>query len=113
MTVHKETLIAQRAYEIWEQSGRPHGRDREHWLQATAEIEQATAKVNGDAPIHASPGTVVSGDAPVRTSPGPVRVSPSRVISGDAPVHGPAVAAATPHKVATTAPAKTKAAPKA
>jgi hypothetical protein len=31
-------LVRRRAYEIYEASGRPHGRDREHWLQAEAEI---------------------------------------------------------------------------
>ena len=31
-------LIRQRAYEIWEQDGRPDGRDQEHWHQAEAEM---------------------------------------------------------------------------
>jgi hypothetical protein len=31
-------LVRRRAYEIYEQSGRPDGCDREHWLQAEAEI---------------------------------------------------------------------------
>jgi len=31
------TNIAKRAYEIWETSGRPEGRDTEHWLQAEKE----------------------------------------------------------------------------
>ena len=35
-TTHKpaEAEIARTAYFIWEQEGRPHGRDRAHWLQA-------------------------------------------------------------------------------
>ena len=93
MTAHKESLIAQRAYEIWEEAGRPHGLDREHWFQASLEIEQVVTVVkNGEAPVHASASTVVSGDAPV---------------------HGPSPAAAKPPKVATTAPARTKSLPKA
>ncbi len=37
-------MVRRRAYEIYEQSGRPQGRDREHWLQAEAEIRgQKTA----------------------------------------------------------------------
>src|SRR5258708_7567488 len=97
MTIHKDALIARRAYEIWEHAGRPHGLDREHWLQAATEIEETvTVVVNGDVPIPASPRSVVSGDAPV---------------------HGPTPAFATPPKavtkVATTAPARTKAVPKA
>lgn len=34
-----EEQIRQRAYQIWEREGRPHGREREHW--ATAKLELA------------------------------------------------------------------------
>ena len=34
--------ILQRAYEIWESEGRPHGRDKAHWFMAEAQI------ANGD-----------------------------------------------------------------
>jgi len=30
--------IQERAYQIWEQTGRPEGKSVEHWLQAEAEI---------------------------------------------------------------------------
>jgi hypothetical protein len=30
--------IAQRAYEIWKQSGCPDGHDQEHWFQAEREL---------------------------------------------------------------------------
>lgn len=33
-----EERIQKRAYELWEQSGRTHGHDLEHWLQARLEI---------------------------------------------------------------------------
>jgi hypothetical protein len=33
---------AERAYQIWESEGRPHGRDVQHWLQA--EAEQSTGR---------------------------------------------------------------------
>ncbi|HYD30781.1 MAG TPA: DUF2934 domain-containing protein [Azospirillaceae bacterium] len=33
-----EGRIQQRAYEIWEREGRPHGRDWEHWLMAEGEV---------------------------------------------------------------------------
>jgi hypothetical protein len=32
--------IAQRAYELWEKSGRPEGKETEHWFQAEAEIKR-------------------------------------------------------------------------
>jgi hypothetical protein len=30
--------IRLRAYQIWEQEGRPHGRDREHWHEAERQL---------------------------------------------------------------------------
>ncbi len=33
-----EERIRERAYHIWEASGRPHGRDQEFWHQARAQI---------------------------------------------------------------------------
>ena len=32
-------MIAQRAYEIWQESGRPEGCEQEHWYQAEAELQ--------------------------------------------------------------------------
>ena len=32
--------IAQRAYELWEQSGQAQGKETEHWLQAESEIHR-------------------------------------------------------------------------
>lgn len=37
ITVSNEKIAA-RAYEIWQASGRPHGHDQEHWLQAEREL---------------------------------------------------------------------------
>jgi tRNA(Ile2) C34 agmatinyltransferase TiaS len=33
-------LIAARAYIIWEQQGRPHGRDMANWLLAESQLKQ-------------------------------------------------------------------------
>lgn len=33
-----EQLIKERAYAIWEGEGRPHGREKEHWVQAEREL---------------------------------------------------------------------------
>jgi hypothetical protein len=38
---HEE--IARRAHEIWEQEGRPHGRDAEHWLVAERQLHGASS----------------------------------------------------------------------
>lgn len=41
----REDRIRQRAYQIWEQEGRPQGEDMRHWLQAFQEI---SASVDAD-----------------------------------------------------------------
>jgi len=35
--------ILKRAYEIWENEGRPHGRDKDHWFLAEAELSTVAA----------------------------------------------------------------------
>jgi Protein of unknown function (DUF2934) len=40
----REQAIRERAYAIWEQEGRPDGKDLDHWLRAEAEIIAATAQ---------------------------------------------------------------------
>ena len=37
-----EVLIRERAYIIWGQSGRPLGRDKDHWFQAAKEVAAMT-----------------------------------------------------------------------
>lgn len=34
----RERRIRERAYRIWEEEGRPHGRQEEHWRQASREV---------------------------------------------------------------------------
>ncbi len=34
----REHAVRERAYEIWENEGRPHGRDLEHWLSAEQQV---------------------------------------------------------------------------
>jgi hypothetical protein len=44
--------ISRRAYELWEQDGRPDGADLRHWLQAEKELggaEQSNGQSNGQA----------------------------------------------------------------
>jgi hypothetical protein len=45
--------IAARAYKIWEQEGRPHGRDFEHWLEAEREISGTVAPPRNPEPAPA------------------------------------------------------------
>ena len=50
MKVINQDSIMKRAYEIWEQSGRPHGLDKEHWLQAERELLDAAPDIETEQP---------------------------------------------------------------
>jgi hypothetical protein len=39
MESDREKRVRERAYQIWQRQGEPHGRPDEHWVQAEAEIE--------------------------------------------------------------------------
>lgn len=69
--------IRQRAYELWEREGRPHGRDSEHWKMAENEL--------GAAPAAASP-TVTAKTAPAA----PVPVKRPSLLRGRKPTAPPA-----------------------
>jgi hypothetical protein len=43
----REKRISERAHQIWEEEGRPTGRDREHWERATREIDDENAASAG------------------------------------------------------------------
>ena len=36
--------VAERAYELWEKAGKPHGQDLEHWFQAEIELAKKGTK---------------------------------------------------------------------
>jgi hypothetical protein len=40
--------IVRRAYELWEQAGKPEGRDQEFYLQAERELQEALDKTTPD-----------------------------------------------------------------
>lgn len=44
MTQLSHDQIAQRSFMIWEQEGRPHGQDLDHWLQAERELTDLFAR---------------------------------------------------------------------
>lgn len=48
MIVQREDRIRRRAYEIWEQEGRPPGCEAEHWQRAAAEIDREGEPASGD-----------------------------------------------------------------
>jgi hypothetical protein len=40
--------VVRRAYELWEQGGKPEGRDQEFYLQAERELQEALDKKTAD-----------------------------------------------------------------
>ena len=44
MIPDRQTAIAARAHQIWEEAGHPHGQDVQHWHQAEREHDEAEAR---------------------------------------------------------------------
>lgn len=70
---HQESLIRDRAYQIWESEGRPEGRDAEHWERARRELETET-------PTESESGNPGSGGTKpgIERSPGAAAETPAR-----------------------------------
>ena len=66
MSTH-EDQIRQRAYQIWEREGRPHGDDLKHWMQAFQEIAE-NAQPSALKPARATKMTTSSPDAKKATT---------------------------------------------
>jgi hypothetical protein len=67
--------VARRAYEIWEEDGRPEGRDHDHWVRAEQDVLATPADTPKPAPRRkpaAKPAASV--DAPAKK---PRRKSPA------------------------------------
>jgi len=73
--------IKLRAYEIWEESGRPHGCDKEHWEQAEKELLEAVPEVQPAAaakPAAEAGAEPAAGEANVKA---PARESAAATVS--------------------------------
>jgi hypothetical protein len=54
-------LVKQRAYELWEQQGRPEGYDMEFWSQAERELQVEGSNADSSMAISANASTAKSG----------------------------------------------------
>jgi hypothetical protein len=50
MSDDRESRIRQKAYEIWEQLGRPEGQEQDHWIRAEAELQVDETEGTADVP---------------------------------------------------------------
>lgn len=68
----REQTIRERAYAIWEEEGRPEGREREHWARASREIEaeESPGALSNDSAAPTAPVGAASGLEPGGTKPG-------------------------------------------
>ncbi|MCX7305062.1 MAG: DUF2934 domain-containing protein [Hyphomicrobiales bacterium] len=71
MTDDRQDRIRKRAHAIWETSGRPEGSDREHWEQATRDIEAEdySAKAKKPAAAKAAPAKAAAKPKAVAKAP--------------------------------------------
>jgi hypothetical protein len=93
MTKSLEDKIRERAYDLWEQDGRVHGRSDEHWLKASLEVigalaggELAHPSATTAAPVHAETQTTVDAAGVVTPKRRPAAKKPA------APAKAPAKA---------------------
>lgn len=75
-------VVRQRAYELWDQDGRPEGREVDYWLMAEAELTRGSGAAGGppvldhdapaDAPPDNKPGSdMTAPDVPAQAAPAP------------------------------------------
>jgi hypothetical protein len=71
--------IRQRAHEIWEEEGRPEGREYSHWLRARAEIQDTASDAPAEAG-RASKADIARNALPPGTVPeNPTAENPDRI----------------------------------
>lgn len=81
MTDNRDEAIRARAHRIWEDEGRPDGREHDHWAQASREVGEASDEAQAaaaagidEAPVAASPasrGKRTAGKAATGAAPAP------------------------------------------
>jgi hypothetical protein len=75
MTDDRHNRIRVRAHAIWETQGRPHGADRQHWDQATREIDAEDAAAGSKRPR--APKTTAPKAAPASKASRPAARKPA------------------------------------
>lgn len=64
----RDELIAQKAHELWEKEGKPHGRHEDHWHQAAAAVEAGNAKAAPEKVKKPRTAKAASDSAPAKRS---------------------------------------------
>ena len=102
MTDARKEWISKRAYAIWEEAGRPHGLDHEHWQQAVSERDEfervALAPETTPAKAAKKPLIEISKPADEKTKSG------KKAAAAEKPIAAKAVAKAKSAKAANSKP---------
>ena len=80
--------ISQRAYQLWEQEGKPEGRERAHWEQACREIEGEGGSPLTESDL-ASGGLGPAADALREVAGSPVKDADMGLGTENTPIHTP------------------------
>ncbi len=64
--------IAERAFQIWEREGQPHGRDQEHWQKAEAELLESIERMK-NTPIKRAARAAAAAKAPAKAEKAPAK----------------------------------------
>ena len=94
MTDARQEWISKRAYTLWEEAGRPHGHDGDHWDQAVRERDEfeRVALADDVKPVSAKKPLIdISGEATAKKA---AAAKPKKKAETDKPVAAKAVAKA-------------------
>lgn len=112
MSADMDKSIRERAYDIWENEGRPEGRSEQHWEQARAELtdqNQSTSATGKRKPAEAKPHATKAKRRTTKTDSGTKRAAGSADGASTRKTAGRSTAAGTTgatRKKAETAPPK-------
>jgi hypothetical protein len=110
---HSREKIEARAYQLWVEEGRPHGKHDEHWAKAAAEFESEaksgtkSAAMNGqDTAGEAKPARKTAARKPAAPKAATKAAVPGKAAKSPTSDAAPSTVAATPAKAAAQKPAE-------
>jgi hypothetical protein len=74
----RDARIRDRAYQIWDREGRPHGHEEAHWQQATREIEAEETGPAGSKKAPARPPRMQQSPVTIEANPPAVSRAPAK-----------------------------------
>jgi hypothetical protein len=91
MSTERKTQVERDAYKIWEQEGRPHGRDKEHWHRAERDVK-APEGAPGASAVAATTdaGVTAKRKAPVPKDTKPAKPAGAKAAAATKPAKTPA-----------------------